>query len=144
MKKKISERQKQFVREFVKRGNKTQAYLAVYKNVKDATVARSAAARLMKDENVREHYNQLIAEIDDEQIASVREVLIKYTEILRGEATDYSVYEGEVIEVPPKVGDVMRAGGELLKRLDMNKAQDSAQEAYGVIMMPEVYEEEGG
>lgn len=142
MAKEISEKQKQFVRKFVELGNKTQAYMAVYSNVKDNIVARSAAARLMKDERIKEYYNQLTEELQDEEVASVREVLKTYTSILRREMCDYSVSnKGTIEEHPAKISDVIRAGEALLKRLDEKEASKTEQQVCGVILMPEVYED---
>lgn len=136
----LNEKRRRFVREWVKLGNQTQAYLKVYK-CKTEAAARSAAARLAALPEVAEYYNKLIEEERAKGIADVDEILTAFTDILRRNINDYAMYQGDVVEMPVRVNEMIRAGEALLKRLDIKKAQKGENENCGVIMMPEIMEE---
>lgn len=81
------QRWKEFVREYVKTGNQTQAYMKVYK-CKSDDVARAASSRALAKVNVRAYYDELIGRVEDKDIADAQEVLKYFTKVMRGEEKD--------------------------------------------------------
>lgn len=136
----LNEQRKRFVEKCVELGNHTQAYLAVYKSAKPST-ARANAHRLMENEEVRTYYDELIELERAKGIADVDEVLRTFTKVLRREISDYTSVDGEVVEIPVKAAEMLRAGEALLKRLDIKKKDEGVSDSSGVILMPEVIEE---
>lgn len=64
----MTEKQKQFCDEYLANGlNATQAYLAVYKNVKSEDAARTNASRLLTNANVREYIDVALAKIHERE-----------------------------------------------------------------------------
>lgn len=107
----MTEKQKQFCDEYLANGlNATQAYLAVYKNVKSTGVAGAAAARLLGNVSVNEYINVALAKIHDEKTMDAKEVMERLTAIGREETTDQLLtMDGDIKEVKSKTQDRIRA-----------------------------------
>lgn len=107
----MTEKQKQFCDEYLANGlNATQAYLAVYKNVKSTDVAGAAAARLLGNVSVNEYINVALAKIHDEKTMDAKEVMERLTAIGREQTTDELLtMDGDVKEVKSKTQDRIRA-----------------------------------
>ncbi|UNT92225.1 MULTISPECIES: terminase small subunit [Allobaculum] len=107
----MTEKQKQFCDEYLANGlNATQAYLAVYKNVKSEDAARTNASRLLTNANVREYIDVALAKIHDEKTMDAKEVMERLTAIGREETTDQLLtMDGDVKEVKSKTQDRIRA-----------------------------------
>lgn len=107
----MTEKQKQFCDEYLANGlNATQAYLAVYKNVKSTDVAGAAAARLLGNVSVNEYINVALAKIHDEKTMDAKEVMERLTAIGREETTDQLLtMDGDIKEVKSKTQDRIRA-----------------------------------
>lgn len=74
---KISERHKMFVEEYLSNGlNGTQAYLTVYKNVKNVKTAEAAASRLLSNDKVK-------ALLEERQAKTIKKLEITREDILR-------------------------------------------------------------
>ena len=74
-----------------------------------------------------------------ERIASESEVLEMYTSIMRRDITDYVKDGHEIIDIPVKPSDMMKAGEALLKRFDSAPPPKEEGEAtYGVVILPPV------
>ena len=107
----MTEKQKQFCDEYLANGlNATQAYLAVYKNVKSTDVAGAAAARLLGNVSVNEYINVALAKIHDEKTMDAKEIMERLTAIGREETTDQLLtMDGDIKEVKSKTQDRIRA-----------------------------------
>lgn len=107
----MTEKQKQFCDEYLANGlNATQAYLAVYKNVKSTDVAGAAAARLLGNVSVNEYINVALAKIHDEKTMDAKEVMERLTAIGREQTTDELLtMDGDIKEVKSKTQDRIRA-----------------------------------
>lgn len=107
----MTEKQKQFCDEYLANGlNATQAYLAVYKNVKSTDVAGAAAARLLGNVSVNDYINVALAKIHDEKTMDAKEVMERLTAIGREQTTDQLLtMDGDIKEVKSKTQDRIRA-----------------------------------
>lgn len=72
------------------------------------------------------------------KIADEKEVLEMYTAILRRDITDYIKDGHDIVDIPVKPSDMMKAGEAILKRLDAAVSSENTGTQYGVIIMPEV------
>jgi phage terminase small subunit len=138
--KKMNEKHKAFVRKYVECGNRTTAYLAVYKGVKERGTASTNASVLMKNPAIKAYYDELIQAVTADDIADIREVLTTFTKVLRREMYDLDK-DGE--QIPPRVADVVRAGEALLRHIGVGAEVEENKAQSGVILMPEVKTEEG-
>ncbi len=138
--KKLSDNHKAFVRKYIECGNRTSAYLAVYKNVKDTQLAAVKAYHLLEDPLIKEYYNEISEAVTADDVADIHEVLTTLTKVMRREICDMGK-DGEPI--PPKVAEVIRAGEMILKHIEPGTESDQGAEQSGVILMPEVKEEKG-
>ncbi|MFR7638589.1 MAG: terminase small subunit [Allobaculum sp.] len=107
----MTEKQKLFCEEYLANGlNATQAYLKVYKNVKNKASAAEMASRLLRNVKVREFLDVALAKIHDENTMDAKEVMERLTAIGREETTDQLLtMDGDVKEVKSKTQDRIRA-----------------------------------
>ncbi len=71
------------------------------------------------------------------KIADEAEIMEMYTAILRRDISDYAKIGQDVIDIPIKPADMMKAAEMLLKRLDAAAVPaDEPEEKFGVIIMP--------
>ena len=81
----MTEKQMLFCDEYLKNGcNATQAYLKVYKNVKNREVAKKAGSRLLTFVDVKNYINERLEAIKDENTADISEVMQYLTSVMRG------------------------------------------------------------
>jgi len=75
-----------------------------------------------------------------DKIASENEVLEMYTSIMRRDITDYVKDGHDIIDIPVKPSDMMKAGEALLKRFDgaVQVKDEGSGAMYGVVLMPQV------
>lgn len=73
-------------------------------------------------------------------IADENEVLEMYTSIMRREIPDYVKDGHEILDVPVKPSDMMKAGEALLKRFDgaERPVENGEGTKYGVVILPPV------
>ncbi len=107
----MTEKQKQFCDEYLANGlNATQAYLTVYKNVKNTEVAGACAARLLGNASIREYIDVALAKIHDEKTMDAKEIMERLTAIGREQTTDELLtMEGAVMEVKSRTQDRIKA-----------------------------------
>lgn len=82
----MTEKQKRFCDEYLIDCNPARAYKAVYKNVKNDNVAKSAGNRLLTNVDVKNYIETELQKISDAKVADAKEVMEYLTSVLRGEA----------------------------------------------------------
>ena len=82
----MTERQRQFVDEYLIDFNATRAYMAVYKNVKSSVTARANGSRVLAYDSVKAYLAERLEEIRSEKTADAREVMEYLTSVMRGES----------------------------------------------------------
>lgn len=71
------------------------------------------------------------------KIADETEVLEMYTAIMRRDITDYIKDGHDIVDIPIKPSDMMKAGEAILKRIDAAESAPSDEGTqFGVIIMP--------
>lgn len=91
--KKLNERQRRAADYFIELGNKTQALIKAGYSKKSAN---ANAWRFFSEANVKEYVDERLKLLDEERIASAREVMRYLTSVMRGEQTEeVVVVEGE-------------------------------------------------
>lgn len=81
MSKKLNERQKRAADFFIELGNKTQALIKAGYSKKSA---KSICTRFFENEAVKEYVEERLKLLDEERIASAREVMTYLTNVMRG------------------------------------------------------------
>lgn len=110
---KLTDRQRLFVENYIKLGNKTEAYKqAGYSNKGNYNSICRAANRLLENPNVTAYYRNLISNRRKDSIASVEEVLEFYTSVMRGEVKD-------AFGLDPSLADRLKAADALAKRYQL-------------------------
>lgn len=84
--KKLTEKQKQFIDEYIIDLNGTRAYKAVYKNCKKDETARANASRLLTKANIKAYIDKCLEEIHSKKSADAKEVIEYLTSVMRGES----------------------------------------------------------
>ena len=107
----MTEKQKMFCDEYLANGlNATQAYLTVYKNVKNKASAAEMVSRLLRNVKVREYIDVALAKIHDEKTMDAKEIMERLTAIGREQTTDELLtMEGAVMEVKSRTQDRIKA-----------------------------------
>lgn len=126
---KLTDRQRLFVENYIKLGNKTEAYKqAGYSNKGNYNSICRAANRLLENPNVTAYYRDLINNRRKDSIASVEEVLEFYTSVMRGEVKD-------AFGLDPSLSDRLRAADALAKRYQIftQKLEIEATQAVQII-----------
>lgn len=85
---KLTQKQRGFTLDILKEIKPGQAYLNHYK-VKSMAVADACASRLLKTAKIQAYYQELLAKMEDDSIASPKERKQILTEITRGNLLDY-------------------------------------------------------
>lgn len=83
----MTEKQKIFADEYLIDLNATRAYKVAYPRVKNDKVAAAAAARLLRNVNVKIYISDQLERIHNEKTADAQEVMEYLTAVLRGEST---------------------------------------------------------
>lgn len=110
---KLTDRQRLFVENYIKLGNKTEAYKqAGYSNKGNYNSICRAANRLLENPNVTAYYRDLISNRRKDSIASVEEVLEFYTSVMRGQVKD-------AFGLDPSLADRLKAADALAKRYQL-------------------------
>ena len=71
--------------------NATRAYKVAYPRVKNDKVAAAAAARLLRNVNVKIYISDQLERIHNEKTADAQEVMEYLTAVLRGESTAHEI-----------------------------------------------------
>lgn len=116
----LSVKQEAFCLHYAKTGNATESYKAAGYKPKTEGAAYACANRLLKIDKVQARLQELADEMASDKIANIREVQERLTAILRGDLKEsFVVTDGEggyqIIEKPPQLKDVLKAGQELAK-----------------------------
>ena len=82
----MTEKQKIFADEYLIDLNATRAYKVAYPRVKNDKVAAAAAARLLRNVNVKKYISEQLEKIHNEKTADAQEVMEYLTAVLRGKA----------------------------------------------------------
>ena len=85
MESKLTMKRKKFCDEYIRTGNKTEAYLSAYAKQKRSS-AESNAGKLLGQYAVKKYLEERMAQLETEAIASASEVLEYLTSVLRGES----------------------------------------------------------
>ena len=85
MSSKLTMKRKKFCDEYIRTGNKTEAYLSAYAKQKRSS-AESNAGKLLGQYAVKKYLEERMAQLETEAIASASEVLEYLTSVLRGES----------------------------------------------------------
>ncbi|MCL2547095.1 MAG: terminase small subunit [Oscillospiraceae bacterium] len=109
----LTVRQERFCREFMVDGNLAAA--ARRAGYSERSAAKGQGSRLMKLPAVVEMIETLNKEIAGRRIADAEEVMAALTAIVRRETRDWVIADKRVVEVMPKLADVVKAA-ELLGR----------------------------
>ena len=104
----MTEKQKIFADEYLIDLNATRAYKVAYPRVKNDKVAAAAAARLLRNVNVKIYISDQLERIHNEKTADAQEVMEYLTAVLRGESTAHEI----VVE---GIGDGMSKAKEMEK-----------------------------
>ena len=132
---KLTPKQKAFCDEYLIDLNATQAYIRAGYAVKDESVAKVNASRLLTNANVSEYLGKLMENKDNGRIASQDEVLEYLTRVLRGEEKEENIvtlqdkeYEGKGMTVTERIETVYTEP----KIRDRNKAAELLGKRYGL------------
>ena len=87
----MTEKQKIFADEYLIDLNATRAYKVAYPRVKNDKVAAAAAARLLRNVNVKIYISDQLERIHNEKTAAAQEVMEYLTAVLRGESTAHEI-----------------------------------------------------
>ena len=87
----MTEKQKIFADEYLIDLNATRAYKVAYPRVKNDKVAAAAAARLLRNVNVKKYISDQLERIHNEKTADAQEVMEYLTAVLRGESTAHEI-----------------------------------------------------
>ena len=101
MSSKLTMKRKKFCDEYIRTGNKTEAYLSAYAKQKRSS-AESNAGKLLGQYAVKKYLEERMAQLETEAIASASEVLEYLTSVLRGESESSVVvteFVGEGVSV---------------------------------------------
>lgn len=143
MEDKLTPKQLVFVNEYLIDLNATRAYKVAYPNIKKETAAAACASRMLKNANVKAEIDKRLQKIEEESIADLKEVLKYLTAVLRNETEEEVIVTrgvGEGISVIERVmkkisaKDRLKAAELLLKRLDMMKDDEVAEESKKIII----------
>ena len=118
-------KQKRFCDEYLIDCNATRAYKAVYKNIKNDSVARKAGSRLLTVVDVKKYIDARMEELHNEKTADAQEVIEYLSAVLRGESTAQEIVvvgtgdgcsEAKTVEKAPSEKERLKAAELLGKR----------------------------
>ena len=118
-------KQKRFCDEYLIDCNATRAYKAVYKNIKNDSVARKAGSRLLTVVDVKKYIDARMEELHNEKTADAQEVIEYLSAVLRGESTAQEIVvvgtgdgcsEAKTVEKAPSDKERLKAAELLGKR----------------------------
>lgn len=121
----MTEKQRIFADEYLIDLNATRSYKVAYPSVKNDNTAAAAAARLLRNVNVKSYIDERLAEIHDEKTADAKEVMEYLTSVMRGESTSEEIVvegtgdgcsEARTMEKKPSEKDRLKAAELLGKR----------------------------
>lgn len=121
----MTEKQRIFADEYLIDLNATRSYKIAYPSVKNDNTAAAAAARLLRNVNVKSYIDERLAEIHDEKTADAKEVMEYLTSVMRGESTSEEIVEegtgdgcseARTMEKKPSEKDRLKAAELLGKR----------------------------
>ena len=133
----LNERQRRFIEEYVRTGN---AAMAARQEGYSANTATSQASRLLTNVNISAEIKKRLEEMHDARIADLQEVLRFLTASMRGEITEKIAVpingkssRVEVIEVPIKAGERIKAATQLLKVFSAPKDEEEVPDTVKII-----------
>lgn len=131
--KKLTDKQRAFVDEYLIDLNATRAYKVVYKNVKSDDVARAAAARMLANVSVKEYLNSRMNDRQKRVEITQDDVLRDLADLFNTKVTDIvNIVEEPVIINNAYVVDPDTGKVKTYKHLDIkatDKLSESAQKA---------------
>ncbi|MGM7556848.1 terminase [Aerococcus christensenii] len=118
---KLTVKQKKFADEYIISGNATQSYIDAGYSAKKRNTAEANARRLLGNDSVKTYIKERMKALDEQAIASQKEVMKFLTSVLRGEQTEEKVVAGcdKPIQVKVSIGDQIKAGELIGKRFGM-------------------------
>ena len=91
----LTDQQKKFIEEYLIDMNGTRAYRAAYPSVKKNETAAALASRLLTKAKVKKAVDPILESLSSDRVATLEEVLVYLTSVLRGESTaEVVVVEG--------------------------------------------------
>lgn len=114
---KLTQKQKLFADNYIKSGNATQSAIDAGYSKRSA---RQVGANNMSKHDIKSYIDKRMQQIEDEKIATAKEVMEFYARVLRGEETEEVVIAGpdgaEVVERKPQLKDKVSVAKEIMKR----------------------------
>lgn len=120
---KITDKQKQFIDEYLIDLNATRAYKAVYKNIKNDETARVNGCRLLTNANIKKYIDEQLEKIHSEKTADIQEIMEYLTAVLRGES------KSEVVVIAGNSSNLIKKTPDEKERL---KAAELLGKRYGL------------
>lgn len=116
----LNVKQEAFCLHYAKTGNATESYKAAGYKAKTERAVYANANRLLKNDSVQARLKEIADEMASDKIAGIREIQERLTAILRGDLQESIVVQDneggyQVVEKPPQLKDVLKAGQELAK-----------------------------
>lgn len=111
----MNDKQKKFCDYYLESGNATEAAIKAGYSKK---TARQTGSENLSKPYIKAYIEQRQKEIESARIASITEVMQFYTSVMRGEIKDQ-------FELDATLQDRIKAGNELMKRLDISKDKDT-------------------
>ena len=116
----MTERERLCVIEWLNNGfNGTKAYMTVYKNCKTKGAARTNFSKMMKKPEVQEFKDKLIKDLESTEIASVPEILMYLTDVMRGNVKDAFGLDASIDERTKAAEKLMKAKGMFTQKVDI-------------------------
>lgn len=133
-------KQRKFADEYIVTGNATESAIKAGYSKKSA---RSVGAENLTKPNIKKYIEEQLKKIEQEKIATAEEILIYWTEVMRGQSeTEVIVMigKGEGISEPKKLmkapseSERLQASRELAKRLIDTQAEESKESKLDKLM----------
>lgn len=137
---KLSDKQKRFINEYLIDTNATQAAIRAGYSQKSA---RYAARDLLARQHIKDEIQEQLAIIDSAKVCTIQEVMEYLTAVMRGETTSTvivligrgsGVTEAQYIERPPSMAERLRAAELLGKRYGLFNSKLELESAIPVVI----------
>lgn len=116
----MTEKERLCVIEWFNNGmNGTNAYMSVFKNCKKKSSARVNFSRMMKKDDVRAFRDELINNMESSEVASVGEIMMYLTRVMRGQEKDAFGLEVSIDDRTKAAEKLMKAMGMYTQKIDV-------------------------
>lgn len=143
----LEQRHIDFAEACIRGESQTDAYLKHIAKSKSRRSAAANAARLAADPLIEAYTKKRLKQLKKAGLIETDRALTALSGIVTRQTPDYQLTkDGEVVEVPARLSDVIAAARILLDRSDKAdeaKSKKTQEERYGVIIMPPTQDTEG-